>query len=72
MLQVLEEYGGAVRLFLATQTQWVRAGMTGVPIGLNYAGVEAVMRIDGYTAQDFRHLQVMEQEMLRIFQERTR
>ena len=32
----------AVRLFVAVQTQWRYAGMSGVPTGLDYAGCRAV------------------------------
>ncbi|MGD9539093.1 MAG: DUF1799 domain-containing protein [Alphaproteobacteria bacterium] len=34
----------ALRLFLAGATQWHRAGMAGIPTGLDYAALEMVMR----------------------------
>jgi hypothetical protein len=32
-------------VFLAAQTQWVRAGMDGIPTGLNYTSLESLMRL---------------------------
>lgn len=35
----------AVEVFIAASTQWVRSGMAGEMTGMNYAGVEALMRM---------------------------
>ena len=52
-----------VQAFLRCATQWVCAGMTGQRVGLNYAGVEAVLRLT-VPARDratvFAGLQTME------------
>ena len=52
----------AVHLFVAAGTQWRRAGMTGIPTGLDYAGVEAAARALGaaWTADLLDKLKTME------------
>jgi len=40
--EVMPANWGAVRVFLAMGTQWRRAGMTGLPCGLDYAALPAV------------------------------
>ncbi len=48
---MLPENWDSVRAFLAAQTQWRFAGMSGAPIGLDYAGARAAVRgvtADGY------------------------
>lgn len=56
----------AFQLWLTLQSQWT-IGMAG-PTGLNYAGVEACMRMQGIRAsrqrEFFRLIQVMEQAAL--------
>lgn len=49
-------------LFLACGTQWRRAGMTGIPAGLDYAGVEAAARARGVAWTDdlLSRLRIME------------
>lgn len=39
---VWQENWSAVRVFLAMGTQWRRAGMSGLPVGLDYAALPAV------------------------------
>ena len=59
---MLPENWDAARAFLAAGTQWRRAGMTGVPTGLDYAGVEAAARALGidWTEELLRKIGVME------------
>jgi len=45
-------------------TQWVYAGMDGVRVGLDYAGVRVVMETYGYGARDFDGLQIIEWTVL--------
>lgn len=45
--EVHEDCWESVLFFLRVQTQWVCRGMDGARAGLNYAGVEAAMRMDG-------------------------
>ena len=40
--QVMPENWAAVRVFLGMATQWRRAGMSGVPTGLDYAALPVV------------------------------
>jgi hypothetical protein len=51
-LPILPENWPAVSVFTAMSTQWRRAGMSGVPVGLDYAALPAVCaaldhRLDG-------------------------
>ena len=59
---MLPENEEAVLLFAAAGTQWRRAGMTGIPTGLDYAGVEATARAQGiaWTADLLSKLRTME------------
>lgn len=58
----------SVEVFLACATQW-RLDTAGGPIGLDYAAVQAVMRMLGIddVRQVFADVQVMEAEVLRVF-----
>ena len=58
-------------LYIACETQWQRAGMAGVPTGLNYAGVEAVMRPRGDPPALFDDIQVLERVFLKILDDRA-
>lgn len=52
-----------MRTFLRCSTQWNYAGMAGVRVGLNYPGVETVLRLalpEAERAEVFAGLQVME------------
>lgn len=53
-------------LYIACETQWQRAGMEGLPTGLDYAGVEAAMRLRGDPPRLFDDLQALEREYLAI------
>lgn len=58
-------------MFFACGTQWVHAGMAGGRVGLNYSGVEAVLRLlaippERHTAL-FTGLQIMERAALGEF-----
>ena len=59
----------AVRVFLAAATQWRYAGLRAVPVGLDYAGVEAVMRMIQVPASVdlFEDLSIMEAAALAAF-----
>lgn len=66
------EHACAWRVFMASQSQWRRtAGLMGAALeGLDYRGVEVVMRrqgVRGAAADEvFAQVQVMESEMLRL------
>ena len=53
-------------LYIACETQWQRAGMSGLPVGLNYAGVEAAMRMRGDPPALFEDVQVLERVFIDI------
>lgn len=63
-----------VLAFLACSTQW-RTGMAG-PTGLDYAGVEALLRLNGYAGKErrelFEGLQIMEQAALSAMAKRRK
>jgi hypothetical protein len=67
---VLPEAEPVLRAWLAVQTQW-RVGMAG-PTGLDYAGVEAALRLrdEDDRAGVFAGLQVCEAAMLEALRER--
>lgn len=71
---VWPENWDAVCLFLACGTQWRFAGMTGVPTGLDYGGLQisaAAMALD--LGQDlFGKIRIMEGEALAVFAEKRR
>lgn len=58
-------------LYIACETQWQRAGMSGLPVGLDYAGVEAAMRLRGDPPALFDDLQVLERVFLQIAADRA-
>ncbi|HEC91271.1 MAG TPA: hypothetical protein ENI55_06355 [Alphaproteobacteria bacterium] len=60
-----------LRLFLAMGTQWVFAGMDGVPTGISYAAVEPAARMLGLdaTAELFDGLRIMENAALEVLLE---
>lgn len=66
---VLPECWDAVRLYLASQTQWRYAGMSGVRVGLEYAGVEVARRNLLLPRKAFAGLQIMELAILRHISE---
>lgn len=72
--EVLPENQAAVELFVAVQTQWRVAGMGGLPVGLDYAGVEAAGRLLGtaMTPVLFDDLRLMEGAALRAMTEGRR
>ena len=63
----------SVRTFLACETQWqVVAGMAGGQwLGLDYAGVDVVLRRSGLKDADavFADIQIMEDAALKVFAE---
>jgi len=60
----------AVHLYLACDTQWRYAGLSGAPTGLDYAGVQAVMDLQAIPAEQradlFTDLQVLERTHLEV------
>lgn len=59
----------AVRLFVACSTQWRRAGLQGVPVGLDYAALIAVapalgVAVDAELLDDIRILEAAALEVL--------
>jgi hypothetical protein len=42
VIEVWPENWDAMRIFLGLETQWRRAGMAGVPVGLDYAALPVV------------------------------
>ena len=71
--EVLAENWDAVCLFCAASTQWRHAGMAGVAVGLDYAGVEAVARALelGWTAGLLDKLRTLEAAALAALAETT-
>lgn len=69
---MLEENVEAVRLFLASSTQWRLAGMGGVPLGLDYPCVEAAARMMNPPVNPipFEDLRVMELTALKVLIDR--
>ncbi len=64
-----------IEVFLACQTQWRVAGMTGIKTGLDYTAVDSVIRMMGKsdTAADlFADIRVMEYEALSVFADRAK
>jgi hypothetical protein len=59
-------------LYNACETQWLRAGMDGTPTGLNYPGVEVVMRLRGDPPHRFDDIQALEREYLSIASDRAK
>ena len=57
-------------VLVAMSTQWLRAGMAGVPTGLNYGSLPAVLDLLGVEQQDrarvFEDLRVMEGVVLEM------
>lgn len=70
-VEVLPECWQAVEAFLLCQTQWRLAGM-GSPIGLDYAGVQAALHLNGVaaTTELFQDLRVMEHAAVEALAER--
>lgn len=70
---VLPENWPAVELFLACATQWHRAGMAGLPTGLDYVALEAAMRMTGVADTDrpelFAAVRIIEHAALPILLE---
>lgn len=56
----------AEALFMRFQTQWIRNGFTGAPMGLNYPGIESGARLAGLTIspEQFDDLQTIERGAL--------
>jgi hypothetical protein len=69
---LIEELWPPVELYLRSMSQWVHAGMEGVKVGLNYAGVRLVMETYGYGARDFEGLQIIERTALSIMHKARR
>lgn len=69
----MPENWDAMRLFLAMETQWRRAGMTGVATGLDYAVLPAVAGFNGLTlnADLFARLRIIEGAALKAMAERA-
>ncbi|MBX9702389.1 MAG: DUF1799 domain-containing protein [Acetobacteraceae bacterium] len=65
-VEVWPENWSAVRVFVAMDTQWRRAGMTGIPCGLDYAAIPPVAGMLGVAADAdlLARLQVLEAEAL--------
>lgn len=73
-MDVWPENWDAARVMLRAQTQWRRAGMSGQRYALDYAALEAVMRMLQVhdPADCLDRIIVIEQEMLRIEREANR
>jgi hypothetical protein len=70
--EIIEELWPPVELYLRSMTQWVYAGMDGVRVGLDYAGVRVVMETYGYGARDFEGLQIIERTALSVMHQARR
>lgn len=73
--EVLPEQLEALTLYDAVSTQW-RRGPSGAVTGLDYAGVESLMRVQGLRGETrrelFAALRVMERETLNVSRELAR
>ena len=67
---VLPENWDAATLFSACGTQWRTAGVAGVATGLDYAGVDVVMRRRGFADEVFEQLEAMERTALEYWASR--
>jgi len=67
------ENWGAVRVFAAMSTQWRRAGMAGVPVGLDYAVLPVVAAAHGVACDGdlLARLAMIESAALRIMLDRA-
>lgn len=72
--EVWAENWGVLELFLACATQWRVDGMSGTVLGLDYPGVEALLRLRRVRdrAAVFADLQVMERAALEVLHRRRR
>lgn len=63
-----------MRLFLAVQTQWRHAGMSGLPVGLDYVAVRAAMDMSDVAPAEcpdaFARLRVIEVAALKALHSR--
>jgi hypothetical protein len=67
--ELLPENEPAAEIFLACATQWRLAGMSGIPTGMDYAGVQAAIALMGATPSPalFDELRDMEAGALKQF-----
>lgn len=72
--EVMPENWDAMRLFLAMETQWRRAGMSGIATGLDYAVLRPVARLFGLatSADLFDRVRILEGAALLAMAERHR
>ncbi len=70
----MPENWDAMRLFLAMETQWRRAGMSGVATGLDYSVLPAVAGLAGLAlnADIFARLRILEGAALAAMAEAAR
>ena len=70
--QVMPENWPALRVFIAADTQWRRAGLTGVPTGLDYAAVPPIAGMLGIPADGdlLARLRILEAAALAAMLER--
>jgi hypothetical protein len=74
-IEVWPQVAAAFRLFASMETQWVRAGMAGVRVGLDYEKIETVARmmaIPIIPGETFAHIQIAERTALKIFHEQEK
>jgi hypothetical protein len=68
-IEVWPDTQNSVLVFDALGSQWIYAGMGGVPTGLVYASIEPVLRVMAISAEDWRQvfddIRVMEDAALR-------
>lgn len=66
-VEIHDDCWPSVRLFAALGTQWRRAGLSGVAVGLDYAAIEPAARMLRIAMDDkrFEDLGVMERETLK-------
>lgn len=74
VVEIWQECRPAIEVFVACATQWRRAGMDGVMVGIDYGAVEIAARWMeiAITPQIFWDLRVLEDETMAVIAERQK
>lgn len=71
--EIFPENVAAISFFLSIQSQW-RYDAGGLPLGLDYSGIEAAARMLGVPlgAEEFARIQLLEAEWMIVMREKHR